>query len=117
MQGVLPFYRQLEVTAQGRHCHASGRQVELGIGRPDPAREEAAAGSHRQAWAGPISRVYCPGPVVEAMTQPIPVHIGPSLHVIADASEGLHERYELGCSNCLMALEFVFDYLESQEST
>ncbi len=49
------------------------------------------------------------------MRLPVPVHIDRYAHIIAGESDGLLERYELGCRKCVELVNFVVSYLMNEE--
>ncbi len=51
------------------------------------------------------------------MKLPVPVHIDRHSHIIADESDGLLERYEIGCFKCLELIDFVLYTREREEQT
>ncbi len=49
------------------------------------------------------------------MKLPVIVHVAANIHIIADESEGLLERYELCCPKCAELVDFVVSYLVNEE--
>ncbi len=49
------------------------------------------------------------------MKLPVPIHIDRQSHILADESDGLLERYEVGCSKCVELVDFVLWIMEREE--